>query len=86
MDRRLRRVRLSEVGVTMSTTTNGTSIQQLVMADLREREAFGIRTYGQPLYASSPDDKDGSPLRQAYSEALDLAIYLRWQLAREDHG
>jgi hypothetical protein len=62
------------------------SIQHLVVRDVIEREAYGIRTYGKPLYTDSPDDVDGDPLHQAYREALDLCIYLRWQLARREEA
>jgi hypothetical protein len=59
------------------------TIQSLVAEDIIEREQLGIRHYGAPLYASTPDDVDGDPLRQAYHEALDLCVYLRWQIERQ---
>ena len=58
------------------------SIQQLVIADMQEREAHGIREYGQPLYVDSPNDADGDPIEQAYKEVLDLCVYLRWEIER----
>jgi len=60
------------------------SIQQLVMEDIAEREQIGIQRYGTAIYASStPDDPvEGGPEWQAYREALDLVIYLRWNLER----
>jgi hypothetical protein len=56
------------------------SMADLVASDLREREAQGIRTYGQPLYANNGRDA----LRDAYEEALDLACYLRQALEERD--
>jgi hypothetical protein len=61
------------------------SIQQLVIEDLAAREKFGISKYGRASFADTPDDpREGGPLGQAYNEAMDLVIYLRWYIAR--HG
>lgn len=64
------------------------SIQQLVIADIQERERHGIRTYGRAIFAAdTPDDPvEGGPIGQAYREALDLAIYLRWFIERYGTG
>lgn len=43
------------------------------MEDLAQRDAIGIRKYGTRLQAGNGRDA----LRDAYEEALDLAIYLR---------
>lgn len=51
----------------------GPPIWGLVMDDMWKRDAMGRRKYGKPLRAH-----DGrSSLRDAYQEALDLAVYLR---------
>lgn len=49
------------------------SIQQLVIADMAKREKVGIARYGTPLQVGNGRDM----LRDAYEEALDLAVYLR---------
>jgi hypothetical protein len=50
-----------------------TPIVDLVMEDMKERKRLGIERYGTPLQANNGRDA----LRDAYEEALDLAIYLR---------
>jgi hypothetical protein len=61
------------------------TIQQLVIEDIQERERHGVRTYGRAIYADTPNDPvEGGPIGQAYREALDLVIYLRWFIER--HG
>lgn len=54
-------------------------IQDLVVADIEERKAHGIRKYGTALQAGN----GRSMLQDAYEEALDLAVYLRGMLAEE---
>ena len=55
------------------------SIQQLVIEDIQEREQYGIKTFGRAIFLDTPDDpEEGGPAEQAYTEALDLVIYLRW--------
>lgn len=54
-------------------------VQDLVVADIEDRKAHGIRKYGIALQAGN----GRSMLRDAYEEALDLAIYLRGLLAEE---
>jgi len=62
-----------------------TTIQQLVIEDIQERERHGICTYGRAIYTDTPNDPvEGGPIGQAYREALDLVIYLRWFIER--HG
>lgn len=51
----------------------GREILPLVIADLCDRRAKGVKTYGEPLKADNGRDA----LRDAYEEALDLACYLR---------
>lgn len=49
------------------------AVWDLVMIDIRERDKFGMRKYGQRL--TSGDGRDS--LVDAYQEALDLVVYLR---------
>ena len=49
------------------------AIQDLVLADIEARRELGIQRYGTPLQPFNGRDS----LRDAYEEALDLAIYLR---------
>lgn len=48
-------------------------IWELVIADMRARDAMGRKKYGTPLQANNGRDA----LRDAYEEALDLCVYLR---------
>jgi hypothetical protein len=48
-------------------------IQSMVVADIIQRRQVGIERYGTALQAHNGRDM----LRDAYEEALDLAIYLR---------
>jgi hypothetical protein len=48
-------------------------IQSLVIADIATRREVGIQRYGTPLQPHNGRDA----LRDAYEEALDLAMYLR---------
>jgi hypothetical protein len=52
----------------------------LVMEDFKARDRFGTRKHGQRLAAH--DGRDA--LRDAYQEALDLAVYLRKALYERD--
>lgn len=45
----------------------------LVVADARSRDEMGMRKYGTRLQSHNGRD----PLKDAYEEALDLAVYLR---------
>lgn len=56
------------------------AIVDLVLADIGERDRIGQRTYGTRLQAHNGRDA----LRDAYEEALDLAIYLRQAIAERD--
>ena len=53
--------------------TSGPAIWDLVIADMRERDAAGLARYGTRLQAGNGRDA----LVDAYQEALDLAVYLR---------
>lgn len=58
----------------------GPAIWELVVADMQERDQVGEQKYGQRLQAG-----DGrSSLVDAYQEALDLAVYLRKEIAERD--
>jgi hypothetical protein len=59
---------------------NSEPIQDLVMRDIGERKRLGIERYGVALQAGNGRDM----LRDAYEEALDLAIYLRGAIAERD--
>jgi hypothetical protein len=52
----------------------------IVLEDMEARRALGIERYGQPV--TPGDGRD--PLRDAYEEALDLAVYLRKALYERD--
>jgi hypothetical protein len=62
------------------TRTGGPIIHDLVIDDLRTRLAVGIQRYGTGLQAHNGRDA----LRDAYEEALDLAVYLRQAIAERD--
>lgn len=57
----------------MPTTGSGTSMQDLVIADLEKRKEIGLERYGTLLFPHNGRDM----LRDAYEEALDLCVYLR---------
>jgi len=44
-----------------------------VIADLQDRDQLGWKNYRRELTADTYDD----PLKEAYEEALDLAVYLK---------
>ena len=56
-------------------------IQSLVLEDVIRRRQLGILRYGTPLQAGNGRDM----LRDAYEEALDLAIYLRGCIEERDN-
>jgi hypothetical protein len=62
-------------------TPNATrAIWDLVIADMRERDAIGRARYGTPLQAGNGRDA----LVDAYQEALDLVAYLRQAIEERD--
>lgn len=64
-------------------STEGPAIWDLVIADMRARDRLGTERYGTRLYAHDGRDM----LRDAYEEALDMAVYLRKAIAeREGSG
>lgn len=60
----------------MPIKTSGPAIVDLVIADFGERDRVGVETYGARLQAHNGRDS----LRDAYEEALDLALYLRQRI------
>jgi hypothetical protein len=59
---------------------SGVSVWDLVIADMRERDRIGAIKYGQRLTMG-----DGrKSLVDAYQEALDLAVYLRKEIAERE--
>ena len=62
-----------------SVPNGGTPISELVLADIRERDAMGARKYGTRLQSFN----GRRPLVDAYQEALDLVFYLRQALEEE---
>lgn len=65
----------------MPTINDGPNVQALVMADIRDRMALGIKRYGTVLQPHN----GRNPLRDAYEEALDLAVYLRQALYEQEN-
>lgn len=59
-------------------TPTVTGIEARVCLDIAARQSVGIKKYGMTL--------EGNPagrverIRHAYQEALDMALYLRWEL------
>ena len=51
-----------------------------VAQDLAVRKELGLARYGKPL-ALGVADARRDPLAEAYAEALDLVVYLRWALS-----
>lgn len=49
------------------------AVWELVIEDMKARDAFGRSKYGTPLQAGNGRDA----LQDAYEEALNLAVYLR---------
>ena len=64
------------------TPNDGTPIWDLVIADMRARDALGRKRYGVPLQANNGRDA----LWDAYYEALDLAAYLRQAIEERKTG
>lgn len=56
------------------------AVWDLVMNDIEERDAVGVQRYGTRLQPWNGRDA----LKDAYSEALDLAVYLRQAIYERD--
>ena len=61
---------------------SATGIEARVCADIAARQAVGVKKYGTTL-AENPAGRS-ERIRHAYEEALDLAVYLRWELERAE--
>jgi hypothetical protein len=57
------------------------AVWDLVIADMRERDAVGRQRYGTPLQPHNGRDA----LVDAYQEALDLVVYLRQAIEERGH-
>ena len=63
--------------------TSSRPVWELVVEDMHSRDQLGRSRYGVPLQAGNGRDA----LRDAYEEALDLAVYLRQAIEeRRDDG
>lgn len=60
---------------------DSTPIYQLMVRDVEQRAEYGKRTYETYLQAHNGRDA----LRDAYEEALDLALYLKQALVERDY-
>ena len=56
------------------------AVWDMVMEDMRSRDAVGLQRYGTRLQPHNGRDA----LRDAYEEALDLVVYLRQAIAERD--
>lgn len=56
------------------------SVQDAVIADIDERKAIGLERYGTLLQPHNGRDA----LRDAYEEAIDLAMYLKQAIIERD--
>lgn len=61
--------------------TEGRPVWDLVVEDMRARDALGRVRYGAPLQAFNGRDQ----LVDAYQEVLDLAVYLRAAIEEISH-
>lgn len=61
---------------------SATGIEARVCADIAARQARGLHKYGTTLEANPAGRVER--IRHAYEEALDLAVYLRWELERAE--
>jgi hypothetical protein len=64
----------------MPTPNDKAAVWPIVMADMQARHELGIKRYGTPLQPFNGRDA----LRDAYEEALDLAVYLRTAIYERD--
>lgn len=57
-------------------------MHDLVIKDMEARKGFGLEKYGTILQAHN----GRNPLKDAYEEVLDLAVYLRQRLYEDEMG
>lgn len=60
--------------------SGGPPVWDLVMIDMANRDAEGVRKYGRPLQPHNGRDA----IADAYQEALDLCVYLRQAIYERD--
>lgn len=73
-------IRIRDHDQPLPKVNDGPIIQDLVIEDMRQRLEIGIQRYGTGLQPHNGRDM----LRDAYEEALDLAVYLRGCIAERD--
>lgn len=61
-----------------------TGIESLVCLDIAKRQQRGIDKYRMTLEGNPAQQKER--IRHAYEEALDLAVYLKWELEKAEAG
>lgn len=66
----------------LSTVNDRQDVQSMVIADIKKRRQVGIERYGTALQPFNGRDA----LRDAYEEAIDLAMYLKQAIVERDHG
>lgn len=64
----------------LSIPNDGIAMWDLVVEDMRGRDNFGLKKYKTRLQAGNGRDS----LKDAYQEALDLAVYLRQAIFERD--
>ena len=62
--------------------TDGVSVTDQVLEDLKARREFGRKKYGGVIELETNNGRD--PLWDAYQEALDLCLYLRQALLERE--
>ena len=62
-----------------------TLVNDLVKKDLDARLELGISKYGNPITVEEPPHNNMIPLQNAYEEVLDLAIYMRKEIADREN-
>ena len=66
----------------MPVTNNHPAILDLVIEDIKERNAVGVETYGTRLQPFN----GRKPLIDAYQEVLDMAFYIRQEIYEQEVG
>lgn len=74
------RLRMRPGDQALPTIDDSIPIQELVIVDIRERMEVGKARYGTYLQADNGRDA----LLDAYQEAMDLTMYLKQELVRQD--
>ena len=58
-----------------------TGIEALVCAEITKRQQFGIQKYGRTVAQNRA--RRLARLTHAFQEAMDLAVYLQWEIEKE---